>query len=115
MSWVIFIGCKIPHNRSNPSSVSQPSASQLKTRCRISPAAFRVKVVARMESSGWSVNSNRMAREASWYVLPVPADARIIDGWNHSAGGTPSASTGSTEIRLGTGSVFSKCGRSAKG
>ena len=56
---------------------SAAAASRVRTRSRISPAALRVNVLARIASNGSPAAASPMNRLLSWNVLPVPADARM--------------------------------------
>ena len=53
-----------------------PSANRTSTRSRISPAAFLVKVEARIALAGVPAARRRMIRLEMWYVFPDPAEAR---------------------------------------
>ncbi len=61
-----------------PGDASQ--ASQSSRRWRISPAALRVNVIARMSCGGVPSSSARTMRETSIQVLPAPAQASTTTG-----------------------------------
>ncbi len=60
---------------SSASGFSANSISHFRSRSRISPAAFLVKVIARMSCGAVPSSNARRMRETSIQVLPAPAQA----------------------------------------